>query len=56
MLDEREARAHHELARRDEHAPGEREEKPTPNELAARVAGYMRTRDDEDLADGNGSG
>jgi cell division protein FtsB len=47
---EGEAWAHHELARRDEHAPGEREDKPTPDELAARVARYMGTRDDEDLA------
>jgi conjugative relaxase-like TrwC/TraI family protein len=47
---EGEAWAHHELTRRDEHAPGERDEKPTPEELAARVARYMRTRDDEDLA------
>jgi conjugative relaxase-like TrwC/TraI family protein len=47
---EGEAWAHHELARRDEHAPGEREEKPTAEQLAATVARYMRTRDDEDLA------
>jgi hypothetical protein len=47
---EDEAWAHHELARRDEHAPGEREEKPTAEQLAASVARYMRTRDDEDLA------
>jgi conjugative relaxase-like TrwC/TraI family protein len=47
---EGEAWAQHELARRDEHAPGEREDKPTPDELAARVARCMRTRDDEDLA------
>jgi conjugative relaxase-like TrwC/TraI family protein len=50
VLEEGEGWAHHELARRDEHAPSEREEKPTPDELAARVARYMRTRDDEDLA------
>jgi hypothetical protein len=50
VLEEGEAWAHHELARRDEHAHGEREDKPTPDELAARVARYMRTRDDEDLA------
>jgi hypothetical protein len=42
--------------RRDEHARGEREEKLTPNELAARVARYKRTSDDEDLVGGNGSG
>jgi conjugative relaxase-like TrwC/TraI family protein len=47
---EGEAWAHHELARRDEHAPAEREEKPTAEQLAASVARYMRTRDDEDLA------
>jgi hypothetical protein len=47
---EGQAWAHHELARRDEHAPGEREEKPTAEQLAASVARYMRTRDDEDLA------
>jgi hypothetical protein len=47
---EGEAWAHHELARRDEHAPGEREEKPTAEQLAASVARYMRTRDDENLA------
>jgi hypothetical protein len=28
VLEEGEAWAHHELARRDEHAPGEREDKP----------------------------
>ena len=50
VLEEGEAWAHHELARRDEHAPGEREDKPTTGELAASVARYMRTRDDEDLA------
>jgi conjugative relaxase-like TrwC/TraI family protein len=49
-LGEGEAWAHHEVARRDEHAPGEREDKPTPDELATRIARYMRTRDDEDLA------
>ena len=50
VLDEGEGWAHHEQARRDEHAPGEREEKPTAEELAASVARYMSTRDDEDLA------
>ena len=50
VVGEGEAWAHHELARRDEHAPGEREDKPTPEQLAASVARYMRTRDDEDLA------
>jgi hypothetical protein len=50
VLDEGDGWAHHELARRDEHAPGEREETPTAEQLAARVARYMRTRDDEDLA------
>jgi hypothetical protein len=47
---EGEAWAHHELARCDEHAPGERDEKPTTERLAASVARYMRTREDEDLA------
>jgi conjugative relaxase-like TrwC/TraI family protein len=50
VLDEGEGWAHHEHARRDEHAPGEREEKPTAEELVASVARYMSTRDDEDLA------
>ena len=50
VLDEGEGWAHHEQARRDEHAPGEREEKPTAEELVASVARYMSTRDDEDLA------
>jgi hypothetical protein len=35
---------------RDELAPGERQEAATENELYTRIARYMRTRDDEDLA------
>ena len=40
----------HEQRERDELAPGERQDKPTEKELYARIARYMRTRDDEDLA------
>ena len=50
VLDEGEGWTHHAQARRDEHAPGERAEKPTTEELVASVARYMSTRDDEDLA------
>jgi conjugative relaxase-like TrwC/TraI family protein len=50
VMEEGEGWAHHELARRDELAPGEREDTPTAEQLAASVARYMLTRDDEDLA------
>jgi conjugative relaxase-like TrwC/TraI family protein len=40
----------HEQRERDELAPGERHEQPTEKQLYARIARYMQTRDDEDLA------
>jgi hypothetical protein len=40
----------HEQRDREELAPGERREQPTEKELCARIARYMQTRDDEDLA------
>jgi hypothetical protein len=39
-----------EQGERDEHAPGERQETATEKQLYTRIARYMRTRDDEDLA------
>jgi conjugative relaxase-like TrwC/TraI family protein len=40
----------HEQQERDEVAPGERDQKPTEKEIYVRIARYMQTRDDEDLA------
>jgi ATP-dependent exoDNAse (exonuclease V) alpha subunit len=40
----------HEQREREELAPGERQQQPTEKELYTRIARYMQTRDDEDLA------
>jgi|GEM_PF-1133584 len=50
VVSEGEGWHHHEEQRRDEIAPGERQEKLTTKELLEQVARYMQTRDDEDLA------